>query len=230
MLRTVLGLRALPRAKGSLARPAWRDVWTRFLSSETSHTIAGARQWKSSPGPLQLLRNVSRHGAKRSNTGTWGETVGRTQRRGFKFSPWRRSTNGSGQNAPAKLSLGARLKKLSKEYGWSAVGVYLGLSVLDFPFCFLLVRIVGTETIGQSSSSFSQGTVGGSRVSTGFIHALLRPDKELILWSQARLSNSSFPTSRPSYPSRHGRSGTSTGTPSERRRSSSWARTISATR
>ncbi|KAF4507986.1 hypothetical protein G6O67_004424 [Ophiocordyceps sinensis] len=97
----------------------------------------------------ELLRNVSRHGAKRSNTGTWGETVGRTQRRGFKFSPWRRSTNGSGQNAPAKLSLGARLKKLSKEYGWSAVGVYLGLSVLDFPFCFLLVRIVGTETIGK---------------------------------------------------------------------------------
>ncbi|ORY59595.1 uncharacterized protein BCR38DRAFT_351286 [Pseudomassariella vexata] len=45
--------------------------------------------------------------------------------------------------------LSARLKKLSREYGWSAVGVYLGLSVLDFPFCFLLVRIVGTEKIGQ---------------------------------------------------------------------------------
>ncbi|KAI8303738.1 hypothetical protein K4K61_006751 [Colletotrichum sp. SAR11_59] len=41
------------------------------------------------------------------------------------------------------------LKKLSKEYGWSAVGVYLALSVLDFPFCFLLVRVVGTDRIGQ---------------------------------------------------------------------------------
>lgn len=27
--------------------------------------------------------------------------------------------------------------------------MYLGLSVLDFPFCFLLVRIVGTEKIGD---------------------------------------------------------------------------------
>lgn len=48
-----------------------------------------------------------------------------------------------------KLTLSQRLKRLSKEYGWSAVGVYLALSVLDFPFCFLLVRIVGTDTIGK---------------------------------------------------------------------------------
>lgn len=27
--------------------------------------------------------------------------------------------------------------------------MYLGLSVLDFPFCFLLVRAVGTEKIGE---------------------------------------------------------------------------------
>ncbi|KAI0471316.1 hypothetical protein F4859DRAFT_515535 [Xylaria cf. heliscus] len=52
-------------------------------------------------------------------------------------------------NTQAPLSLSARLKKLSREYGWAAVGVYLGLSVLDFPFCFLLVRIVGTERIGE---------------------------------------------------------------------------------
>lgn len=29
------------------------------------------------------------------------------------------------------------------------MGVYLALSVLDFPFCFLLVRIVGTDRIGE---------------------------------------------------------------------------------
>ena len=40
------------------------------------------------------------------------------------------------------------MKKLSKEYGWVAVGVYFSLSVLDFPFCFLLVKVVGTEKIG----------------------------------------------------------------------------------
>lgn len=49
--------------------------------------------------------------------------------------------------AEQSLSLSARLKKLSREYGWTAVGIYLALSVLDFPFCFLLVRTVGTEKI-----------------------------------------------------------------------------------
>lgn len=49
------------------------------------------------------------------------------------------------------LTLSKRLKKLSREYGWTAVGVYLALSVLDFPFCFLLVRVVGTEKIGELS-------------------------------------------------------------------------------
>jgi hypothetical protein len=42
------------------------------------------------------------------------------------------------------------LKKLSREYGWSAVGVYFALSVLDFPFCFLLVRTVGTDRIAAA--------------------------------------------------------------------------------
>ncbi|KAI1363738.1 hypothetical protein F5Y08DRAFT_232698 [Xylaria arbuscula] len=52
-------------------------------------------------------------------------------------------------NTQEPQGLSARLKKLSREYGWAAVGVYLGLSVLDFPFCFLLVRVVGTERIGE---------------------------------------------------------------------------------
>jgi hypothetical protein len=47
------------------------------------------------------------------------------------------------------LSLSQRLKKLSREYGWSAVGVYLALSALDFPFCFLAVRMLGTDRIGR---------------------------------------------------------------------------------
>lgn len=41
------------------------------------------------------------------------------------------------------------MKRMSKEYGWVAVGVYLGLSVIDFPFCFLAVRLAGPERIGQ---------------------------------------------------------------------------------
>ncbi|CAJ2503198.1 Uu.00g105920.m01.CDS01 [Anthostomella pinea] len=58
-------------------------------------------------------------------------------------------SNSGNPTAQEPQGLSARLKKLSREYGWSALGVYLGLSVLDFPFCFLLVRIVGTDRIGQ---------------------------------------------------------------------------------
>lgn len=41
------------------------------------------------------------------------------------------------------------MKQLSKEYGYAALAVYFALSALDFPFCFLGVRLVGTEKIGQ---------------------------------------------------------------------------------
>lgn len=55
---------------------------------------------------------------------------------------------GSGSGASEKASLSQRLKKLSREYGWAALGVYLGLSALDFPFCFAAVRLLGVERIG----------------------------------------------------------------------------------
>ncbi|KAJ5501656.1 Peptide alpha-N-acetyltransferase Nat2 [Penicillium expansum] len=56
--------------------------------------------------------------------------------------------SGSGAGASEKASLSQRLKKLSREYGWVALGVYLGLSALDFPFCFAAVRLLGVERIG----------------------------------------------------------------------------------
>ncbi|KAF3388301.1 hypothetical protein F1880_003519 [Penicillium rolfsii] len=45
-------------------------------------------------------------------------------------------------------SLSQRLRTLSREYGWAALGVYLGLSALDFPICFVAVRFIGVERIG----------------------------------------------------------------------------------
>ncbi|KAJ4006813.1 DUF1279 super [Fusarium irregulare] len=71
-------------------------------------------------------------------------------RRGFRFSAKRKTNKGPtvGKTDEA-TGLTARLKKLTKEYGWVTVGVYLGLSVLDFPFCFLFVRMVGAEKIGE---------------------------------------------------------------------------------
>lgn len=47
-------------------------------------------------------------------------------------------------------SLGAKMRKLSREYGWSALGVYFALTALDFPFCYLFVRQMGTDRIGES--------------------------------------------------------------------------------
>jgi len=58
------------------------------------------------------------------------------------------SPNSAGANN-ASLSLSQRLRKLSREYGWSAVGIYLTLSVLDFPFCLLAIRLLGTERVGR---------------------------------------------------------------------------------
>jgi hypothetical protein len=45
--------------------------------------------------------------------------------------------------------LSDRFKKLTREYGRAAVGVYFLLSILDMPFFFLLVQAVGTEKIGN---------------------------------------------------------------------------------
>ncbi|KAI8624823.1 hypothetical protein F5Y19DRAFT_480202 [Xylariaceae sp. FL1651] len=75
----------------------------------------------------------------------------RTNKRSFhKTSRLRDSKSGpSNSTTQEPQGLSARLKKLSREYGWAAVGVYLSLSVLDFPFCFLLVRVVGTDRIGE---------------------------------------------------------------------------------
>jgi len=56
-------------------------------------------------------------------------------------------------NPEPTLTISQRLKKLSREYGWTAVGVYLALSALDFPFCFLAVRLLGTERIGRWESA-----------------------------------------------------------------------------
>ena len=53
-------------------------------------------------------------------------------------------------NSPEpSLSITQRFRKLSREYGYSALAVYLLLSALDFPFCFLAVRWLGTERIGR---------------------------------------------------------------------------------
>lgn len=65
----------------------------------------------------------------------------------------RRFNSGSSSNASEASkeggSVSQRLRKLSREYGWAALGVYLTLSALDFPICFAAVRLLGPERIGH---------------------------------------------------------------------------------
>lgn len=51
----------------------------------------------------------------------------------------------STQSTPQKKSSG--LKALMKEYGYAGLGVYLGLSAIDLPLCYILVHSMGQEEI-----------------------------------------------------------------------------------
>jgi len=72
----------------------------------------------------------------------------RAHSRPFSSSGARRAGDAGPGKGTGKPSLGQRMRTLSREYGWSALGVYLALSAVDFPLCYLLVRTVGTERIG----------------------------------------------------------------------------------
>ncbi|KAK0102394.1 hypothetical protein ONS95_006014 [Cadophora gregata] len=113
-------------------------------SSSTGFTFSShGRPSLRNPTLLQRLRNSIRflHNS-------------RARRNGKPVSPNPTPNLGSADGAAAAAeaeptTLGGRLKKLSREYGWSAVGVYFLLSAADFPFCYLLVKYLGTERIGH---------------------------------------------------------------------------------
>lgn len=65
------------------------------------------------------------------------------------------SSSSSSSSNPGSFS--ERLRKLSREYGWSALGIYLFLSALDFPFCFVAVRLLGVERIGHYEHIIVEG-------------------------------------------------------------------------
>ncbi|KAK9463980.1 uncharacterized protein V1516DRAFT_688959 [Lipomyces oligophaga] len=54
-------------------------------------------------------------------------------------------------SAPAEIpkKKAGRLAELTKKYGWTVVWVYLGLSLIDYPFCFFAVHAMGQEKIGE---------------------------------------------------------------------------------
>ncbi|KAL4783235.1 hypothetical protein BJX76DRAFT_260779 [Aspergillus varians] len=64
------------------------------------------------------------------------------------------------QSPNAAPSLSQRLKTLSREYGWSALWIYLFLSALDFPFCFAAVKLLGADKIGHYEHVVVEGVKG----------------------------------------------------------------------
>lgn len=128
-------------AQGSRAHPASTTLApARAAGGQASAT--GARTFGT--GRTTFLRGPS--AASRPAQGL----SQRAQKRTFNWTWSRRAGGSKGAGTEAEpQSLSARLRKLSREYGWAALGVYLGLSVLDFPFCFLLVRMVGTDRIAE---------------------------------------------------------------------------------
>ena len=69
-----------------------------------------------------------------------------------------KGSRGAAEAEPQGLS--AKMRKLSREYGWSALGVYFALTALDFPFCYLFVKQMGTDRIGELISNNRGGLDG----------------------------------------------------------------------
>lgn len=46
------------------------------------------------------------------------------------------------------------IKKLIHQYGYSALGIYLGLSLLDLPICYLVVHSAGEDVIREYQDKF----------------------------------------------------------------------------
>ena len=55
--------------------------------------------------------------------------------------------------------------------------MYFGLSVLDFPFCFLAVRFIGTESIGEAEHAL----VNAFWSLVGLVLPDMRPNQKVVL-------------------------------------------------
>lgn len=125
-----------------MSRRLLHSLLTESPPNSIAHTIQRAhRRYITTPTIKSAPLPKSFFTSKRPNP-----TRTQFSRRFFSASQTCRNT-ASTTTQPA-LSLKERMKKLGREYGWSAFGVYMALSALDFPFCYLLVRTLGTDRIG----------------------------------------------------------------------------------
>jgi hypothetical protein len=145
-------------------KPRVARIAPEHFSSWSAARRTPARPWTHSPGTASFF-TATQPAARQRLAHTWFRQSGLLQ---WRYQPSAlarsiRSLRFKSQKAPQNrldptphlgspepaLSISQRLKQLSKEYGWTAVGVYFALSLLDFPFCFLAVRLLGTDRIGH---------------------------------------------------------------------------------
>ncbi|KAL9527150.1 hypothetical protein SMMN14_09152 [Sphaerulina musiva] len=69
----------------------------------------------------------------------------------------RRCNSSQATDSTKPTTLSGRMKEMSRKYGWTVTGIYLGLSVLDFPFCFLAVKWFGTERVAEIEHTIMDG-------------------------------------------------------------------------
>ncbi|KAF4125805.1 N-alpha-acetyltransferase 30 [Geosmithia morbida] len=163
--------RAAPR------RAVWEDVLSKLFAGQ-------AKKLSSSAGALHqgaaaqraTLGGGSRYATSRPFA-TARQTIfrGRQQqqqqaKRWFRSSAWRAGAQ-AGQEG---LSMGQKLKKLTKDYGKAAVVVYFMLSAIDLSLFYLLVRMAGTDRIGRVEEAIVSVIPEPIRVKTGQAWAAIK--------------------------------------------------------
>ncbi|KAF2005006.1 hypothetical protein P154DRAFT_571746 [Amniculicola lignicola CBS 123094] len=124
-------------------------------STARHHAPAVRSFFTSTQAPARSTTRFAAASNGQSQFCRYGQSILSRRFRSFRFKSDKASPSHAPNPTPhlgspePPLSLSQRLKKLSKEYGWTAVGVYFALSALDFPFCFLAVRTIGTDKIGH---------------------------------------------------------------------------------
>lgn len=110
--------------------------------------------------PTRLAARASPLVTSRTLTTSFGLSPLRTPRLPHRpspsFAPLRLTLRRLATTAPppppssADLSLSQRLKKLFRTHGWSALVIYLALSLADFSLTFLLVYSVGADKVREA--------------------------------------------------------------------------------
>lgn len=95
------------------------------------------------PSYRQNLTRFANNGSKRFNSTKTNQSSSQSGNTNSSHSG--QGTNGTNGQGAKKTGI----KALIQEYGYSALAVYLGLSCIDFPLCFIAVHSIGEDKIHE---------------------------------------------------------------------------------